>query len=331
MLTAHLEHIPIKDTESWVNRPLEVRRRETGKDGFVKRPSNSFILYRSAYADRCREFEKSNNHQDISSMAGSSWALESASVRKQYEDWARRERENHQAAFPDYKFQPQTQEAKARKRKEKFEDESLEDSDPNDLTYNGRGTTPGSAQSARVKKMRQDFREPSYTSSAGSDEWGSPEPYPSSLYNNASFYQSANPGKPIPAPLSRLGSSNGYYHATAHPNMDFAGIGHVEDVTYESTGNLVTNYESLMPTGLPGVSHEDLMGDSDLNNGHLTFTSPSLDPELMAFNHGMAESMHNDDEFQTVDFLEDNHGHFGSDGGNNELIGGGWDDLEKNT
>ncbi|KAM0796277.1 high mobility group box domain-containing protein, partial [Usnea florida] len=73
----------------------------------IKRPSNSFILYRSAYADRARAWEKSPNHQKISSLAGESWAMEPPEIRKQYDAWAKVERENHAKAFPDYKFQPQ--------------------------------------------------------------------------------------------------------------------------------------------------------------------------------------------------------------------------------
>ena len=310
-LTAHLEHIPIKDTETWVNRSLEQRKKEVGNDGFIKRPSNSFILYRSAYADRCREYEKSNNHQDISSMAGASWAIEATAVRKQYEDWAKVERENHQAAFPDYKFQPQTQEAKARKRKEKFDDDSFEESDLDDPTYNGRGATPGSARTNRVKKMRRGLRESSYTPSVDSDEnWGSPEPYPGALYN-ASYYHSANPGKPLPSALTRLGPNAGYYQATSHPNGNFSVIGHVEDVIYQPSDGPPRVYDSPVPAGLPGISHEDLVGDSSLDNGHLTFTTPTLDPELLGFTRSMPESFEDTGSFQAEEFLGSEHNDFG--------------------
>ena len=255
--------------------------------------------------------------------------MESPIVRKQYEEWAKTERENHHAAFPDYKFQPQTQEAKARKRKEKFDDESPEDSDPSDPTYMGRGITPETVRSGRSKKARKNFRESSYTPSIASDgEWGSPKLYPNAIYN-ASYYQSANPGKPMPSSFNRVGPNDGYYHAVSHPNLDFANIGHVEDVTYQPADGSLGDFGSPVPTGLPGMSHDDLMGDSDLNNGHLTFTGPSLDPDLMSFSHGLPEHAedHNQNHFRAQDFLGDEHKSFGVDEGQANLLGK-WDRFD---
>ena len=309
-LTKHLEQIPIKDTEAWVNRSLEVRQNEVGDNGFVKRPSNSFILYRSAYADRCREYEKSNNHQDISSMAGASWAIESPEVRKQYEDWARIERENHQAAFPDYKFQPQTQEAKARKRKGKLEYDSEEASDLDDPTYHGaRGATPGSGRSTRGKKPRRNYRETSYTPSMGSEEgWGTPDPYPAAMHN-PSFYHNSNPGKPMPAALTRLGHAGGYYQATSHPNARFGDIGHVEDVRYQPSEAQNPYYGTPPPVGLPGASHEDLMGETSLDNGHLMLHHSTLDPDLLAYDLDVPSQANlSVGDFQSTEYLGDNFG-----------------------
>ena len=309
-LTKHLEHIPIKDTEAWVKRSLEVRQSEVGGDGFIKRPSNSFILYRSAYADRCREYEKSNNHQDISSMAGASWAIESPAIRKQYEDWAKIERENHQAAFPAYKFQPQTQEAKARKRKGKSDDDSEEESDLEDPTYyGGRGTTPGSGRSTRSKKPRRSYRESSYTPSLASEEgWGTPEPYPG-VMNNPSYFHSCNPGKPLPAALNRLGPAGGYYQAMSYPNVRYGSIGHVEDIMYQQGDAQNAYYGTPPPMGLPGASHEELSGDTSLDNGHLMFNQSTLDPDLLAFDQNISTQA--DDSaggLQISDYLTGDYG-----------------------
>ena len=246
-------------------------------------------------------------------MAGASWAIESSSIRKQYEDWAKVERENHQAAFPDYKFQPQTQEAKTKKRKEKFDDESLGESDPDDLTYMGRGLTPASARSTRTKKVRREFRDSSYTPSVGSDgDWGSPEPYPGGF--NASYYQSANPGKAMPSGLTRLGPNGGYYHATSHPNARFARIGHVEDVMYQPNEMPVGSYSSSLPPGFAEATHEELLDENSLDNGHLTFSAPTLDPELLSFNnHGMPEHVETPVNFQAEDYLDQEYNGFGLD------------------
>ncbi len=287
-LTKHLEHVPVKDTEAWVNRSLETRRGEVGGNEYIKRPSNSFILYRSAYADRCREYEKSNNHQDISSMAGTSWAIETPEIRKQYEEWAKKERENHAAAFPEYKFQPQTQEAKARKRKGKSDDGSDEASDVEDPTYHGgRLYSPAAGRSSRNKKPRRGYRESSYTpSSASPEDFESPEPY-YDLANNASYYHASNPGKPLPNAFGYLGQPSAYYQATSHPNTQFSG--QVEDVRFQPVDVQTSTYGTPPPVGLPGVSHNDLMGATDLDGGHLMFNNASLDPELFVHDQSIAD------------------------------------------
>jgi hypothetical protein len=113
-------NIPVRDMEAWVNRPLEERRAEvTMKKGYVTRPMNSFMLYRSAYSERTKAWCTANNHQVVSSVSGASWPLEPAGVREFYNDLSKTERERHAEAFPQYKFQPakpgqkrhQTQEA----------------------------------------------------------------------------------------------------------------------------------------------------------------------------------------------------------------------------
>lgn len=306
-LTKHLEHITIKDTAAWVNRSFETRQNEKGTDGFIKRPSNSFILYRSAYADRCREYEKSNNHQDISSMAGASWAVETPEIRKQYEEWAKLERINHQAAFPNYKFQPQTAEAKARKRKGKLDDTSEEPSDADDPTYHqGRGDISAAGRATRVKKQRRNYREPSsYSPSLAShDDYMSPEPYLPAM-QNPSYYHATNPGKPMPAALSRL-QPGGYYQSAHLPsNARFSGIGHVEDIGYSQADVPTSHYGTPPPMGLPGALHEDLIGDQSLDNGHLMIGNASLDPQLLSRDQDLPGYADPSVGFQASDYLEE--------------------------
>ncbi|PSK45340.1 Transcription factor ste11 [Elsinoe australis] len=99
--------IPVRNIEAWVNRPVSERNEETQKrKGYIARPMNSFMLYRSAYAERTKEWCKENNHQVVSSVAGESWPMESDELRNQYNAWAKIERDNHAAAFPHYKFSP---------------------------------------------------------------------------------------------------------------------------------------------------------------------------------------------------------------------------------
>src|SRR5256885_11832666 len=63
--------IPVKDMAAWVNRPMETRLAEAEKkNGHVARPMNSFMLYRSAYADRVKQYCRENNHQVVSQVSG---------------------------------------------------------------------------------------------------------------------------------------------------------------------------------------------------------------------------------------------------------------------
>lgn len=282
VLTKHLEDVKIKDTEAWVNRSPETRRKEIGDDGSIKRPSNSFILYRSAYADRCRTLQQSTNHQDISSIAGASWAIELPEIRTKYEEWAKTERHNHQAAFPDYKFQPQTQATKDRKRKGKSDEASEEPSDAEDRTYNnGRSGAPARGRSIRTKRPRQDYREPSYTSSSVSQEdVVTPEPYSQPMHD-ASHWQYVSPAKPMPAAMGRMPLPGTYYQTTSHPNPGLGHLGQAEEVEYWPAETPAAYHDSLSPPmGMPGASHDDLLGVSAPQNAHMTF-SESLDPSLV--------------------------------------------------
>ena len=293
-VTKELTDIPVKDTEAWVNRSFEERRTEKRPDGSIKRPSNSFMLYRSAYTERCRELEKSKNHQDISSIAGASWAIETPEIKNQFEEWAKVERENHQKTFPDYKFQPQTQAAKERKRKRKSDESSEEASDPEDPTYyNGRGGGNVTRRSRRAKNGGTTYREysdsPTLTSQ---DEANTPEPY--MLSQDASYFGNVNLGKPLPQALDRLGQLGGYY-VTSNPNPDYGTYGYPggkEDAQCYP-GDATAQYGSLSPPmGLPGASHNDLMGELSMDGGHIMLDStPLLDPELAGHDQGPMMSM----------------------------------------
>ncbi len=264
-LTKDMENIPVKDTEAWVNRSLDVRREEAEKDQFVKRPSNSFILYRSAYADRARNFQKSANHQIVSSLAGESWAMEPPEIRKQYDAWAKLERENHAKAFPDYKFQPQTNKSAARKRKGRGEDSEEEESDlESDYAYNPRA----SSRPLKSKKARSSYRESSYTPSGTSlDEYDAPIMY------NPSSHQMVNPGKPLPTGLNQLGGAQ--YYQTA--GQRYAGHGYVEDVFVQPPDLPAGYHQPGAPViGIPGAYHHELQGD----NGGLPMSAVSIPSQL---------------------------------------------------
>lgn len=278
VLTKDMDNIPIKDTENWVNRSSEVRRQEAAKDQFIKRPSNSFILYRSAYADRARSFQKSANHQVVSSLAGESWAMEPTEIRSQYDAWAKLERENHAKAFPEYKFQPQTNKASARKRKGRGDHSEDEESDlDSDYAYNPRA----SGRPLKSKRTKTTYRESSYDPSGTSlDDYDVPNTY------HQSSHQMVNPGKPLPAALNQLGGTQ-YFQTTSNLSGRYAGNGYVEDMFMQPTDVSTGYHQHSAPViGIPGAYHHELQGDS----GGLSMTGlpmpDQLDPMLATYDQG---------------------------------------------
>ncbi|SPN97822.1 uncharacterized protein DNG_01334 [Cephalotrichum gorgonifer] len=113
--------IEVHDIASYVQRPREVRLKEV-KKGNIKRPMNSFMLYRKTYQLVAKKVSDQNNHQVISVVCGDAWAMEPAAVREQFDQWAAIERANHGKAYPNYKFKPKTKKKDVQP-EEEFEDE----------------------------------------------------------------------------------------------------------------------------------------------------------------------------------------------------------------
>ncbi|KAK3698477.1 hypothetical protein LTR37_016948 [Vermiconidia calcicola] len=150
VLTKDME-VPLKDMDAWVNRPADVRRKEVEKrNGYVTRPMNSFMLYRSCYAERTKQWCLQNNHQVVSSVSGESWPMEPEEVRNQFNEWAKIERANHQAAHPEYKFSP----SKSTNKRRKSEMTDDEDDVVNDWERNPDGEYRG-AGGRSVRQRRQ--------------------------------------------------------------------------------------------------------------------------------------------------------------------------------
>jgi hypothetical protein len=105
VLTAE-SNIPLKDMLAFANRSVAIRQAEANKAGKIPRPSNSFVMYRSAYADRVMKWASKNNHQNVSVITGSSWQIESETVRRFYMNCADIDKANHLKAFPGWKYNP---------------------------------------------------------------------------------------------------------------------------------------------------------------------------------------------------------------------------------
>lgn len=211
-LTKDWKHVPVADIDAYVNRSAEERRREVeqGKiPGKVKRPMNSFMLYRKAYQNRTKDWCLQNNHQVVSQVCGDSWPLEPGEVKEQFNEWARIERQNHQNAHPGYKFSPSKPGKPSAKRKPS--EDLSEESDLDDFDWQGGSTrrqakkqrpTPRPDQSVVYPTTRSAYHYSSRDNSVESNHGG---------YNQSSF-QASNPGRPTPAQYNQASLNQGEYY-----------------------------------------------------------------------------------------------------------------------
>jgi hypothetical protein len=280
ILTAEQHHIPVKNMEEWVNRSAEVRRVEAEKrNGYITRPMNSFMLYRSAYAERAKSWCSQNNHQVVSSVAGESWPLEPPGIRELYNEYAKIERINHQNAHPTYKFSPSKAAAPAaRKRKSEWSDDE-EPSDLEDTEW-----APGSGRT-RNRPLRRMERALSYTSNGMNGEYFDQSYSQNGHGMKKSSWEMTNEGRPMPMPMHN-DVYNQYYQTAAYPNM--MGSNFNDDMRMRRVGTPASSVQfpsDYALLGLPGGNSGDLMQQLQSHVG-MPFDDGQLDPMLLAFDGG---------------------------------------------
>jgi hypothetical protein len=282
-LTKTWTHVPVVDIDAYVNRSAEKRRQEVeeGKNpGKVKRPMNSFMLYRKAYQNRTKNWCLQNNHQVVSQVCGDSWPLEPDAVREQFNEWARIERQNHQNAHPGYKFSPaKAGTAKAAKRKASM---SGEESDLEDFDWEGSGRsskrqrlTPKLSHTPPVPFNSQPYYGFDLELRGSSLEPGMGGGYPSSTY------QASNPGMDPPEPYRSDIPERRYWHQEVVRNPQNP---HVQDVIFRRTIS-----PGMNPASHPGYHHVYYPHNGGMNgsmgeypvNGYHGGPDVKIDPSLM--------------------------------------------------
>ena len=269
--------------EEWVNRSAEVRSKEVEKrNGYVTRPMNSFMLYRSAYAERTKLWCLQNNHQVVSSVSGESWPMEPAEVREQYNEYARIERDNHQKAHPGYKFCPSKAQSSARKRKG-TRDDSDED-EPSEVGDADVEWRPSGDRRSRIKSSKRLGREAGYPANStlhgGLDGELDFSTYGGRPEYNRSSYQATNPGRPLPAPLNEFELYGQYYQTTVQQSMTGLNVEDVRIRKAQAPGMPPGGALSLI--GLPGAHHYELLNQDSLVGSFATGGS-EVDPDLLGY------------------------------------------------
>ncbi|KAG9815293.1 hypothetical protein KCU77_g18492, partial [Aureobasidium melanogenum] len=248
----------LRDMEAWANRSVEERRSEVTKANKIARPMNRFMLYRSAYAERTKKWCDQNNHQIVSKVTGQSWKkLEPKEIKDYYDRLATIERENHQRAFPEYKFSP----AKAIPKKKNpkrildypesaYSHFSDSDDDP-DGEYR-----PG-------RQVRQAKQPPRMT-----------HPYADNYSYADMKYQHADPGRssasyqqvlPYAASQAQMYHSHPYSYAVANGHGQYAvyqqggGVQQMQDSRMAMNGTPASMGSSGALVSLPGGQHHELL------------------------------------------------------------------------
>jgi hypothetical protein len=153
--------LPVEDIEAYVNRSVQERREEVegSKDPHkVKRPMNSFMLYRKAYQNVAADWSfqvrtNGGNHGIVSQVCGDAWKLEPESIKNQFAEWARVERLNHRKANPDYKFTPSQSKSDGPKNMKRKRSLSSSSSDEGPVTPKMRSLSPSSSNEGSVTPM----------------------------------------------------------------------------------------------------------------------------------------------------------------------------------
>lgn len=233
------------------------------RKGKVSRPMNSFMLYRSAYADRVKQFCKENNHQVVSQVAGQSWPLEPPEIREHYERLALLERDNHQAAHPGYKFTPNKTAKRAR-------DDDNSDSDPE-----WEGSTRSSKRSRSVRRL-----ESRSASSTPFEE--RPVRYHHAMPAlNLSGYEINNPYQHQPQLVVAPNGMVGEYYAASGTLVPYGE--QLNDIKYERVDEYPPYQSSMGLLGMPHGGHHELLtshpAPHPIATG-LSVQSDILDPRL---------------------------------------------------
>jgi len=279
-LTKDMTDVPIRDIEAWVSRPASERQRESeGRNGYVTRPMNSFMLYRSAYADRTKAFCTQTNHQVVSKISGESWQLEPEGVREMYNRFATIERDNHAKAHPSYKFSPSKNgPTAARKKMSGVSSDEGEDADGDasdaDPDWEWR---PAHARERSMSRPARQSRQ-AQPQQQQQPLYNSPEVLPQSHFASYETYpritwSEPQMGKPLP---SAMGMPDGYPHYH-YQHMPATATG------FEHAHQYPPEMFSSAPTSLPGSYYPDSSHDFASSPQPASFEQ-QVDPLLLQYN-----------------------------------------------
>lgn len=284
-MTNHMTHIPVRDMEAFVHRPIAERLQEARSKGKIKRPMNSFMLYRAAYSDRIKALFQQNNHQDVSRASGKSWRQESPAIKQKYEELANIEKNNHNRAHPEYKFAPKKECDTTKKKRRR----DTVDEEPSDLDDTDTGFAPGSIPPAYMRQSADSDFDSGFES-RDSTPFDTPEHgltygagIPIGGYYSSSF-NTSNPERPVHGMMPSQEPGH-YIETSVRPG--YMGS-RVEDVFRRSVPEMQYTSSSTL-AGLPGGAHYDLLQPATTAAGQV---EGQLDPRLLVYENDPSAGAH---------------------------------------
>lgn len=199
--------------------------------------------------------------------------METPDVKEKFSAYYEMEKENHAKAHPTYKFSP-AKSSPSRKRRGTGDSSDEEDDGSEIGDFDSEYRPRGARRSRPVKNPR--------TATPTSYPVNPPALVNSNyglLYNqglgyNASAWQVCNPGKPLPAAMNAPLEGQ-YYQTSVYQRAP-----NVEDVFIRRAEAQPSSSQALI--GLPGGSHEELLGVDSAENS----PSPQVDPLLLNYDGG---------------------------------------------
>jgi len=272
VLTERFHTTPIRDMDAWVNRPPFVREEEVrSRNGKISRPMNSFMLYRSAYAERTKKLVGANNHQIVSKIAGLGWKMEPAEIRRKYEELAKLERDNHATSHPNYKFSPNKNMATSNRRDSSSPSAMparlVEDGGFSDMDSEFGGSSVSGARPSYGSHSRShSFEDPYYDTSRDSSPFGGPDSMMLPGYIHSSWTNTSHPAS-MPA---------------VHPSVLQSTGSQVEDLRFRpaSPNHNDISYDSSL-AGIPGAAHHELLQPQSTQSMH-GLPINDMDPRLLS-------------------------------------------------
>ncbi|KAJ6786876.1 hypothetical protein PWT90_00017 [Aphanocladium album] len=298
--------IGVADVASFAKRSIESRQMEAAKVGKVKRPLNAFMLYRKAYQDVAKTQCSRNNHQQVSTICGSSWnGWEPPGVIAHFKQLASIEKQLHEKAFPAYKYDP----VQAKKSKDGIEQDTN--------TCHASDGEPGCRprRSGRQRATRGASRmKTSFTLEVPDQHHGLPLLQSQQLGSAWPSYQNL----PLQDWYTHTGiptTGNQYATHGATQRADDPGVGisygrTASDLHFHPYASLVDPYlDPSLHSGVSGSQYGQFLGTNDtlsdwLNIGNVPNAQASLMPDLDITGAHTAYLRGSDSDWQ-VEQLED--------------------------